>query len=410
MSTDPSPGSRTGSDADTDTGGDTDSGLTAGEAAAVLGVKRQTIYAYVSRGLLHRHVGSDGRTSRFDRAEVEAMRQGRRSASDGELRTQIATRITRVHDEGLTIRGVDLIDFVGDGASFEDVVALLWESPPGEAWPAPSVDQPAPPAVVAASMLDQLRFITAVQSASDPLRHEVTPQSVRAAGRSLIIAMVHGLDTRGAGTDRNLASALWRRLTSRRGTAAERRTLDAAMSLLVDHGLAGSTFAARIAASVRADPYSVVTAGLGVIGGALHGAASAAVHDVLVEAERCGDPTVAIGQARRQLGVVPGFGHTIYTHQDPRFSALMALIVGAWSNDRRLQHVYRVREVVGERVGLVPNIDLALGSLTYLSGMPAEAGEAIFAISRSAGWLAHAMEEYEEKPLRFRPKARHLGS
>jgi len=389
---------------------DPESGLTATEAASILGVKRQTLYAYVSRGLLHRSVGADGRTSRFDRAEIEAMRQGRRSASDGELRTQIATRITRVNDDALTIRGHNLIDLVSGGAAFEDVVAVLWESPPDEAWPRPNGDQLLPPPIMASSIIDQLRFVTAVQSASDPLRHEVTPRSVRAAGRGLIVAMVHGLAEQGVGSDRSLASALWRRLTSRRGTAAERRTLDAAMSLLVDHGLAGSTFAARIAASVRADPYSVVTAGLGVIGGTLHGASSAAVHQVLVDAEQRGDPAVAISHAQRQLGSIPGFGHAVYVRQDPRFSALMALIIGAWSNDRRLQHVYRVRDVVGERVGALPNVDLALGSLTYLAGMPAEAGEAIFAIARTAGWLAHAMEEYDEKPLRFRPKARHLGS
>lgn len=394
---------------------ETAAGLSAAEAASILGVKRQTLYAYVSRGLLNRTVGADGRTSRFDRGEVEAMRQGRRSASDGELRTQIATRITRVHDDALTIRGQNLIDLVAAGAAFEDVVSVLWESPVDETWPDPSVEQLMPPPIMAASILDQLRFVTAVQSATDPLRHEVAPRSVRAAGRTLIVAMVHGVEVPGVdanrpGRDRSLAPALWRRLTSRRGTAAERRTLDAAMSLLVDHGLAGSTFAARIAASVRADPYSVVAAGLGVIGGTLHGAASAAVHDVLVDAERRGDPSVAIGDAQRKLGVVPGFGHSVYTRQDPRFAALMALIVGAWSKDRRLQHVYRVREVVGERVGALPNIDMALGSLTYLAGMPAEAGEAIFAIARTAGWLAHAMEEYDEKPLRFRPKARHLGS
>lgn len=384
-------------------------GLTAIEAASILGVKRQTLYAYVSRGLLQRSVAPDGRTSLFDRAEIEAMRQGRRSASDGELRTQIATRITRISDDALTIRGHNLVDLVTGGAAFEDVVAMLWESPLDETWPAPSSEPPAPPPVMADSILDRLRFVTAVQSASDPLRHEVTPRSVRAAGRGLIVAMVHGLDGQSSGSDRSLASALWRRLTPRRGTAAQRRTLDGAMSLLIDHGLAGSTFAARIAASVRADPYSVVTAGLGVIGGTLHGAASATVHEVLVDAQRRGDPTTAIGNAQRQLGSVPGFGHAIYTRQDPRFSALMAMIIGAWSNDRRLQHVYRVREVVGERIDAPPNVDLALGSLTYLSGMPAEAGEAIFAIARTAGWLAHAMEEYEEQPLRFRPTARHLG-
>jgi citrate synthase len=87
----------------------------------------------------------------------------------------------------------------------------------------------------------------------------------------------------------------------------------------------------------------------------------------------------------------------------------MAHIVEGWAADPRLGTVFRVRDVLGERSDAIPNVDLALGALTFLAGMPAAAGEALFAIARTAGWLAHAMEEYEEKPLRFRPRARYIG-
>ena len=88
----------------------------------------------------------------------------------------------------------------------------------------------------------------------------------------------------------------------------------------------------------------------------------------------------------------------------------MAEVVDAWSGDERLETVFRVRDVIAERSDAVPNVDLALGALSYLSNMQPNAGEAIFAIARSAGWLAHAMEEYEEKPLRFRARARYIGA
>lgn len=182
------------------------------------------------------------------------------------------------------------------------------------------------------------------------------------------------------------------------------------MMLLIDHGLAGSTFAARIAASVRADPYSVVIAGLGVVGGTRHGAASADVHRLFHDAETCGQPARAVGEATRRTAVIPGFGHAVYRRQDPRYGVLMASVLDAWSDDPRIQIIHRVRDVVNERSDAVPNVDLALGALTWLSGMHLDAGEVIFALSRSAGWLAHAMEEYEEPELRFRPQARWLGS
>ncbi|MEM7340138.1 MAG: citrate synthase [Actinomycetota bacterium] len=403
--------------------------LTSREAAARLGVKRATLYAYVSRGLITRRIGPDGRTSRFDPAEIDALRQGRRAGDDeGEIRTSIATAITRVDDQRLTIRGLDLVAAIDDGLGFTEVVDLLWESPPGEQWP--SADEVGSagshPALVAEvaqrSPLDALRRITAERSAADPLRHDRSPSAVRAAGRSLIVALTHGLPPaldEGAADDTDstdstdstdgIATALWRRLTTQPLDRERIDTVDLAMALLVDHGLAGSTLAARIAASVRADPYSVVQAGLGVLGGTLHGAASGSVHELFATAERTGDAAAAVGELHRRVDHVPGFGHAVYRDQDPRYGALMSRIVSAWGDDPRLVIVYRVRDLVSQRGGSFPNVDLALGALSYLGEMPAEAGEVLFAIARTAGWLAHALEEYGEKPLRFRARATYVG-
>lgn len=398
-------------------GSKTAPGLTAAEAAARLGVKRQTVYAYVSRGLLPRRVADDGRTSMFDAADIERLRLGRRSDTDGELHTQIATALTRVDDQSLWIRGHDLVAFVGDGASFTDVVDLLWASPPGEEWTAP------PPSTTSGldgsaelSPVDELRVIVALASSADPLRHDLSPKSVRAVGRHLIPALAAGLGpasragTHAVGPERSIPGLLWARLSAEQPDDARIRCLDTAMALLVDHGLASSTFAARIAASVRADPYSVVVTGLGAFGGPLHGSASAGVHDLLTEAETIGSASEAAGLARRRLGSYPGFGHTVYELQDPRYGALMARLVDAWGDDPRLVNVYRVRDVIGERTDAIPNVDLAIGALTYLASMPPDAGEAVFAVARAAGWLAHAMEEYDEKPLRFRTKAKYAGA
>ena len=98
-------------------------GLTAAEAAARLGVKRQTLYAYVSRGLLTRTLADDGRTSRFDPAEIDRLLTDRRPSAEGELRTVIATGLTRVADQGLLVRGHDLVQLVAE----EDIRYLVLE-------------------------------------------------------------------------------------------------------------------------------------------------------------------------------------------------------------------------------------------------------------------------------------------
>lgn len=398
-----------------------ESGLTTSEVAELLGVKRQTIYAYVSRGILHRQMALDGRTSLFDRAQVEELRLGRRPEQEGELRIMLATRLTRVADDGLWIRGHDLIELVKQGAGFVDVADLLWDSPAGEVWPLRSSADVAPATGPASTvgagpgggltLLDQLRLIVAAESSADPLRHDLSPKGVRAAGRRAIIAMANGVGSAAglAGIDNgSLGALLWGRLTDRPADPARVRAVDVCLALLADHGLAASTFAARVAASVRADPYSVIGAGLGVLGGTLHGAASSEVHRLYLDADRRGNAAAVVGEAQRH-GRLPGFGHAVYRTQDPRYGVLMGQIIEAWSDDRRLQTVFRIRDVVGERSEELPNIDLAIGALTYLADMPPNAGEAMFGISRTAGWLAHAIEEYDEKPLRFRPNARYLG-
>lgn len=388
--------------------------LTAAEAAARLGVKRATLYAYVSRGLLHRHMAMDGRTSLFDADEIESFRSGRRRSTEGELDTVISTSLTRVRDGDLRIRGRDLISFVEGGARYEDVVDLVWDSAKTP-WhlraeveaAAIGVQAALPPTTKA---IDRLRAATVAVSATDALRGDLSPGSVRAAGRSLLLAMVSSLPLIGReATTGSIADRLWPRLTSRRPTVERRRALDVALALLVDHGLAASTFGVRVAASVRADPYSVVGAGLGVVGGQLHGAASRDVHDLLSAAHRAGDPAEAVGEVHRRLGRNPGFGHAIYRSEDPRYAMLMGAVSAGWRSEPRLATVHAVRDLISQRTDAIANVDLALGALTWLADMEGDAGEAIFAISRTAGWLAHALEEYDEQPLRFRPRARYIG-
>ncbi len=356
----------------------------------------------------------DGRTSLFDAEEVDSFRSRRRRPTEGELDTVIGTALTRVRDGDLRIRGSDLVVLARDDVDYEAVVDLLWDRERGS-WTAPADvlaavrrTQAALPA--STPMLDRLRVSTSVASSLDPLRFDLSAGGVRRAGEALIVAMVDGLPAVGAEPgEGRLADRLWPRLTRRPSTAERRAVLNAALVLLVDHGLAPSTFGARIAASVRADPYSVVGAGLGVVGGLLHGAASGAVHELLDDAERTGDPSTSVGNAQRRHGTNPGFGHAVYETEDPRYAALMGGVSRAWRSDPRLASVHAVRDVISERTDAIPTVDLALGALSWLAGMERGAGEAIFAIARTAGWLAHGLEEYDEKPQRFRPHARYTG-
>src|SRR5262249_10108356 len=149
--------------------------------------------------------------------------------------------------------------------------------------------------------------------------------------RGLLVTLVETLPPRrktDSGRPR-LAARLWDRLTARAPSPAALALLDAALVLLADHELAGSTLAARIAAAYRADPDGAVGAGFGVLGGALHGAASLAAESLLADVAEAGDPVPVIERLLRRGERLPGLGHPLYRDGDPRAAMLLELLAKA---------------------------------------------------------------------------------
>jgi citrate synthase len=402
--------------------------LTTEQVARRLGVKPATVYAYVSRGLLTSERNADGKASRFREAEVEAFAAGRRRAAPDDS-PAIHTGLTLISDGHLYYRGHDAVTLAGE-QSYESVITLLWT---GELRHVPLRPAPAlrslgeavtAPLPASARLTDRLRVICAAAAAADPLRFDTAPAAVIATGRTMLATMVAALPVRAAppagaapGVDAashvgaatavgvDFAGALWQRLTPAAPLAADLLALNAALVLLADHDLAASTLAARVAASTRAHPYAVVGAGLATLDGPLHGAASTLTYELLADAVRTGDPVATISDRLRAGGRVPGFGHPLYPDGDPRATTLLGLLRDA--PERPV--IEAVAAAVTERSGTLPNIDFAIAAFALLNGMSADAGEAIFAVARTAGWIAHALEEYGDRPSRFRPSGRYAG-
>jgi citrate synthase len=391
----------------------------AADAAARLGVKSATLYAYVSRGVLTRRRSRSGR-SLFDPAEIERLaRRGRPRRPPGPADLVIESQLTALADGRPFYRGRDSLDLAA-AADFEDVAGWLWTgaaAAAGARWRAApeslAAGRGAQSGLPAQTLpLERLQVITAALAATDPLGLSLDPPAVVAAGQSLIAGLVDCLP--GAGPAPGppqtaaIAARLWSRLTAAPPDPRRVDVLRAALVLLADHELAASTLAARVAASVRAGPYGVVSAGLGVLGGALHGGASLAAEALLAEV---GEPA----QARRVVGArlrrgerIPGFGHTVYTSGDRRATFLLAAIRSAAGGDDRLAVADAVLAQARRQRLPEVNVDFALATLASVTAMISGAGEAIFAVSRTVGWLAHALEQYATRtPLR--PRAVYTG-
>ena len=200
-----------------------------------------------------------------------------------------------------------------------------------------------------------------------------------------------------------LAARLWPALAGRRATPEQERLLNAVLIVLADHDLAVSTLAARVAASARANPYAVVSAGLGALDGPQHGAASTLAHRFLAEALT--DPVGALAERLRTGSPLPGFGHRVYRTRDPR-TALVLDLLGDGPVRAALDAV--AAPLAGRPDGF-PNVDLALAAVVHAHDLRPDAGEAIFAVARTVGWIAHAVEEYAEPGLRFRAEGVYTG-
>ena len=382
--------------------------MTTDDVAHRLGVKPATVYAYVSRGLLTSRRNADGKGSLFEKTDVDAFVAGRkRSTTPG-----IQTGITLIKDGALFYRGRDAC-VLARTASYESVATLLWTGDLEHVDLVPQSDlldlayEVIRPLPSSARATDRLRVIVAAAAAADPLRFDTSPQAVVATGRSLLATMVNGLPFCGVlplGQLR-LPNALWHRLTVHHPSEADYQVLNAALVLLADHDIAASTLAARVAASTRAHPYAVVGAGLAALDGPLHGAASGLAYTLLAEAVTRENPVSTIADRLRTGEPIPGFGHLLYPDGDPRATTLTEML----PDGPVRESAEKLADAMRTRSGTHPNVDFAVAAMTLHYDMSADAGEAIFAVARTAGWLAHALEEYSDRPSRFRPTGQYSG-
>jgi citrate synthase len=115
-----------------------------------------------------------------------------------------------------------------------------------------------------------------------------------------------------------------------------------------------------------------------------------------------------VGRALRAGARVPGFGHSVYVGPDPRAPVLLEAVERCRPPAELWRATSGVLEVTARAGGPHPNIDFALGVLAEATRMVDGAGEAVFAIARSAGWIAHGLEEYQHR-LRYRIRATYTG-
>ena len=194
------------------------------------------------------------------------------------------------------------------------------------------------------------------------------------------------------------------------------RIMDVCLILHAEHTINASTFATLVNASTLASPYSVVAASIGALSGPLHGGANQKVLEML---EKIGTPEKAEEYVDKRLAnkeVIWGMGHREYKTKDPRATILQGLVkdfMDARGGDINpmFEVAKAVEEVCEDRLakkGVYANVDFYSGILYSEMGIPADQFTTIFAVSRTAGWLAHWREQLGDNRI-FRPTQVYTG-
>ncbi len=372
------------------------------EACAALGVRPQTVYAYVSRGKLEVMTDPGDTRRSLYRAEDVAGLARRKQA--GRTRATVAAETLFGAEPSIPTalcaffrgrpyyRGQDVVE-LARSASLEDVARLLWDTQQPidfscAAPLAPARRGDGPGRVAAFTALGGLAAV------GHSTRGRLT-RVLHVEGQGLVATRA---DAFGARPGTQALHLRFARGWDQPPAVAE--LLRTAMVLLVDHELTSSAFAARIAASTGASLPACLLAGLATLSGPLHGDGSGRVQALFAEVERLGEDAV-LAHYLSTGSPLAGFGHHLYPDGDPRAAALLARFEPP-------PVIARFIAKVIEQTGLQPNIDVALAALVAHHRLPADAAFGLFATARSVGLLAHGLEQLGVAQV-IRPRGRYVG-
>ncbi|MDB6100983.1 MAG: xis [Gammaproteobacteria bacterium] len=391
--------------------------ITAKEAAAALGVSIPTLYAYVSRGLIRSQGVAGSRNRRYWKVDIERL-QGRRvlhehshdqPGSSEETKGLVdETKITLLTQRGLYYRGRNVAE-LAETETFESVAALLWEADPkavfGKSLPS------APPSLAKLrrglaelTVFEQAMALFPLIERANPRSYDLSKPGFARTGADLsrwYAAILVGSTPSAAPVHEFIAESL----------GAPQGFADIIRRLLIvcaDHEFDPTTYAVRATANAGVTPYyAVVTGIIASRGQRLQSGRIEAAARLLEEIVAVPDPRDMIVARFRNGEPLVGFGSPVHDKMDPRAAIVMDALKKKFGDDIELKRLQRAADTAAEISGALMEFILPaifVGRKLGLKGQELAVGS----LGRTAGWIAHAMEQYHGHVL-IRPRARYTG-
>ena len=395
-------------------------------ALSILGIKKESLYTYVSRGLIKTASQPGRKTSLYRKADVEKLRTRAGARAGGPRVAQalrygdpiVQTWVCDITPAGPRYRGVLATDLVREQRSFEFVAELIWSGMPrtrDQPWPTRQAsDRIAETWLTRAgapedlSPLQHFSHIAVAMSTLERIDDEILQLDSRAAGIRLLqayagVAGCFGPDKQ---YQRSRSSEfIAERLARGFGVADQTeiiQALNAALVLSADHELSAPTFAARICASTGADLFACVAAALMAQAGPMQVGGATDLESLL---EMVASDTSSMPKTGADL---PCFDHPLYD-RDPRAVALLDITRCLPSPHTSFAPVIAFVDRVHRDSNRYPNLFAALVIFSMAAGLPCGSAALLHTLGRTAGWIAHAAEQRLSGTM-LRPRAKYMGN
>jgi citrate synthase len=401
------------------------------EALAILEVKPQTLYSYVSRGRVRR-ISPDGRSSYYNREDIQRLRarsearSGHGAVAESAMHwgePVLVTKLTEITADGPRYRQHLALDLARDGYPFEAVAEYLWSGTPparGTGWPADKTSAKiAPQLARLVGQYPDLHFSQLLTEAVLLDAMDGTPEwssrvSPTLTGRRLVQVLCGACGLLGpskrfmTAAPRESIAEMFARAFGIDATEAKQRAINAAFVLLADHEFTPATFTARIAASAGVDLHSCIGAALQVHFGSALGLRCDGIERTLSRRQqtRHADSRPEKHADRRGL-VELGFRHPLYKNGDPRAQQIVRLALELKDHAAAVHATLEALQGADDSAGL--NLDKALVVFCRALGIDRPVAGGLLALSRVAGWVAHVIEQ-RHQDFMIRPRGKFTGS
>lgn len=384
--------------------------ITLNKAKELLGIKRESLYSYVSRKKIKTIIDpKNGKKRLYSYDDIINLLENKKKAGAEKIAREtlvfgqpvLESSITLIEDSILYYRGISIADLVNKN-TFEEVALLIWSG--NLTLPSNFPNIRTNPHKLAAITIPELEKYFIQLEKEEFI--SVLSNDLQTLGWKILVSLVQDV-TQNYTKNTSIANKLAECFCPEMPHAEE--LINTALIIIADHELNASSFTARIIASTGGNLFQVIIGALATLSGYKHGGAILQVEQMVKElSENLATIDKNLLKRKNRGDDIVGFGHNLYDKGDFRAKLLLQKISHYYGDSKEFEIynsiIQRCRNITKQD----PTVDFALLTLSSVLKSNSDFALFLFSYGRIAGWIGQAMEQYQEDIL-IRPRAKYIG-